>query len=86
MASLKIKSKTNANNRAMLNTTIDPEVLEAFKSYCKEIGYPMNMILESFMKQFVTGEFCLKIGKNNRLNVAIEEDDEIEVSEEQEQE
>lgn len=85
MASLKIKSKTNANNRAMLNTTIDPEVLEAFKAYCKEIGYPMNMILESFMKQFVTGEFCLKIGKNNRLNVAIEEnDEEVEISEEQE--
>ena len=73
MSSLKVDAKTNANNRAMLNTTIDPEVLEAFKAYCKELGYPMNMIIESFMRQFVTGEFILKIGRANRLEVDLQD-------------
>lgn len=73
MSSLKVDVKTNANNRAMLNTTIDPEVLEAFKAYCKELGYPMNMIIESFMRQFVTGEFILKIGRANRLEVDLQD-------------
>ena len=64
-----IKTKTVANPRSMLNTTIKTETLDGFKAYCKELGYPMNMILESFMEQFTSGEFVLKIGKANKLNV-----------------
>ena len=67
--------KNDASKRSMLNTTIDKDTLNAFKEYCKECGYKMNMILESFMKQFVAGEFTLKIGKANRLNVDMNEAD-----------
>lgn len=67
MASIKTDAKLKP--RAMLNTTIKTEALESFKAYCKEIGYPMNMVLESFMEQFVNGEFILKIAKANKLSV-----------------
>ncbi len=73
MASL--KTETKANPRSMLNTTIKTETLDGFKAYCKELGYPMNMILESFMEQFIGGEFVLKIGKANKLNVDLAEED-----------
>jgi len=67
MASIKTNAKLKP--RAMLNTTIKTEALDNFKAYCKEIGYPMNMVLESFMEQFVNGEFILKIAKANKLSV-----------------
>lgn len=68
--------KTNAETieRAVLNTTIKKGTLENFKAYCKAGSYPMNMILEAFMEQFVTGEFTLKIAKANKLTVDLEED------------
>lgn len=69
----RIKTKAVQNKRAILNTTINEKVLVDFKSYCKELGLPMNMIIESFMSQFVDGEFVLKIGKANKLNVDIED-------------
>jgi hypothetical protein len=62
MASIKPK-------RAMLNTTINEEVLAAFKDTCKESGINMNIIIETFMKQFADGEFTLKFGKSNNLSV-----------------
>lgn len=71
----RVKSDAVPQKRAMLNTTINEEVLDDFKSYCKELGFPMNMILESFMSQFVDGEFKLKIGKANRLNVDLVDND-----------
>lgn len=71
MASIKTEKK--ASKRAMLNTTIRTEILDGFKAYCKECGYPMNMILESFMEQFTNGEFKLKIGKANRIEVDIDD-------------
>lgn len=71
MSGMKTDKKVTASNRSMLNTTIETETLNAFKEYCKECGYRMNMILESFMRQFVAGEFVLKIGKANKLNVEV---------------
>ena len=44
--------------RAMLN-----------KDTCKESGINMNIIIETFMKQFADGEFTLKFGKSNNLSV-----------------
>lgn len=70
----RVKTDAVQQKRAMLNTTINEVVLEDFKAYCKELGYPMNMLLESFMRQFVDGEFVLKIGKSNKLNVDLVED------------
>lgn len=51
------------NKRTMLNTTVNKDVLETFKSYCKSVNCPMNTVLEAFMKQFSQGQFELRIGK-----------------------
>lgn len=72
----RIKTEVSPKPRAMLNTTINSEILDEFKAYCKELGYPMNMLLESFMQQFVDGEFVLKIGKANKIKVDLVEDEE----------
>lgn len=66
MASIKSK-------RAILNTTINEEVLSNFKETCNEAGINMNTVIETFMKQFVNGEFTLKFGKSNNLNVNLDE-------------
>lgn len=58
--------------RAMLNTTITEPVLNSFRDYCKKIGCPMNMVLETFMEQFSDGQFTLKLAKN-KMNLDIEE-------------
>lgn len=71
MASMKTSAKQN--QRAMLNTTIDKDVLDRFKVYCKERGYQMNTIVELFMRQFVNGEFVLKIDKNKDIEIDVEE-------------
>lgn len=71
----RVKSDAKPQKRAMLNTTINEKTLADFKSYCKELGIPMNVLIESFMVQFVNGEFMLKIAKNNKLNVDIKTED-----------
>lgn len=43
-----------------LNTKINKEVFDSFKDYCKELGYPMNVVLETFMQQYANGRFKLK--------------------------
>lgn len=72
MSSIKTNGEVNKNKRAMLNTTIDEKVLNDFKTYCKELGIPMNMALELFMRQFSTGAFTLKLAKN-KMSVDLEE-------------
>ena len=69
----RVKSDATPKPRAMLNTTINEKILDDFKAYCKELGLPMNILLEAFMKQFAEGTFVLKIGKNNKIEVDIEE-------------
>lgn len=71
-----LKTNTVAITRSTLNTTIRKEILEDFKSYCKETGVPMNMVIEAFMQQFVTGEFTMKISRANRLTVDLVDEDE----------
>jgi antitoxin component of RelBE/YafQ-DinJ toxin-antitoxin module len=68
-----IKSDAVTKKRAMLNTTIDEKVLNEFKDYCKELGFPMNIVLEAFMRQFADGSFTLKIAKN-KLSVDLEDE------------
>lgn len=43
-----------------LNQQVNKEVLDSFKDYCKEMGYPMNTVLEPFMRQFTNGRFNLE--------------------------
>ena len=42
-----------------LNTKVNKEVFEAFKDCLGEFGYPMNVMLETFMKQYANGRFKL---------------------------
>lgn len=42
-----------------LNQKINKEVFDDFKDYCKELGYPMNVVLETFMNQYANGRFKL---------------------------
>ena len=64
-----IKVNVQKNERAMLNTTINKDVLDSFKSHSKSAGMPMITVLETFMAQFVSGEFVLKIGKSNKIDI-----------------
>lgn len=68
-----IKSNAEPSKRAVLNTTINKTILKDFKAHCKNISFPMNMILESFMEQFTNGEFTLKIARGNKLNVDLKD-------------
>lgn len=60
------------NEKAMLNTTINKEVLNSFRNHCKDIKCPMNIVLEAFMTQFSNGEFIVKLGKA-KMEVDIDE-------------
>lgn len=42
-----------------LNTKVNKEVFDAFKDYCKEQGYPLNVMIETFMRQYTNGNFHL---------------------------
>ena len=42
-----------------LNLEINREVFNGYKDYCKKRGYPMNVLLESFMQQYANGRFQL---------------------------
>lgn len=42
-----------------LNTKVNKEVFESFKDCCSELGYPMNVLLETFMRQYSNGKFKL---------------------------
>jgi antitoxin component of RelBE/YafQ-DinJ toxin-antitoxin module len=42
-----------------LNTKVNKEAFEAFKDCCGELGYPMNVMIETFMRQYTNGKFKL---------------------------
>ena len=42
-----------------LNQKINKEILDAFRDYLKEQGYSMNIMLETFMRQYANGKFKL---------------------------
>ena len=42
-----------------LNTKVNKKVFDAFKDCCKRQGYPLNVMLESFMRQYADGDFKL---------------------------
>lgn len=54
-----IKRDVKRVQTTALNTKINKEVFDAFKDYCKELGYPMNVMLETFMRQYANGRFKL---------------------------
>ena len=54
-----IKRDVQRVETTALNQKINKEVFDNFKDYCKELGYPMNVILETFMNQYANGRFKL---------------------------
>ena len=55
-----IKRDVKRVETTALNQKINKEVFDAFKDYCKELGYPMNVMLETFMQQYANGRFNIK--------------------------
>ena len=44
-----------------ISQKVNKEVLDAFKDRCKYLGYPLNMLLETFMQQYADGRFDLDV-------------------------
>lgn len=44
-----------------LNTRVNKEVFDSFKVRCKQQGYQLNIILETFMRQYSNGRFKLDV-------------------------
>lgn len=43
-----------------LNTKVNKEVFDNFKVRCLELRYPMNVMLEIFMRQYADGRYSLR--------------------------
>lgn len=54
-----VSSNVQRVETTALNTKINKEVLDNFKDCCKEQGYSMNVMLETFMRQYSNGRFEL---------------------------
>lgn len=71
-----IKVDAERAETTALNTKINKDVFEDFKIYCKTLGYPMNVLLETFMRQYTKGNFglsnndILKFNKTDKRNKA----------------
>lgn len=52
-----IKRDVKRVETTALNQKVNKEVFDGFKDYCKELGYPMNVVLETFMRQYANGRF-----------------------------
>ena len=42
-----------------LNTKVSKEVFQKFKDFCAYQGYPMNVMIETFMRQYTNGRYKL---------------------------
>ena len=54
-----IKRDVERVETTALNTKVNKEVFDAFKDCCKEQGYPLNVMLETFMRQYANHNFKL---------------------------
>lgn len=52
-----VNSNAKRMETASLNTKVNKKVFDDFKDCCKELGYPMNVLLETFMQQYANGRF-----------------------------
>ena len=55
-----IKRDVKRVETTALNQKVNKEVFDSFKDVCKEQGYAMNVILETFMQQYANGRFHIK--------------------------
>lgn len=61
--------------KAQFNTPINAQVLDNFKAKCKEQGIKQNLVIEAFMKQYIAGEFSIKVIKENENYLDVIADD-----------
>lgn len=54
-----VNSNVSRVENTPLNTKVNKEIFESFKDYCSYLGYPMNVVLETFMRQYANGRFKL---------------------------
>ena len=52
-----VSSNAQRVETTALNTKVNKEVFDKFKDCCKEDGYPLNVMLETFMRQYANGRF-----------------------------
>lgn len=52
-----VSSNAQRVKTTALNTKVNKEVFDKFKDCCKEQGYPLNVLLETFMRQYANGRF-----------------------------
>ena len=69
-------------DRERLSTTINADVLKAFKSKCEDDGYKLSAVLEAFMRQYNCGEFTLAVVKTSSIIPKETENDTIMCQEE----
>ena len=55
-----IKRDVKRVETTALNQKVNKEVFDAFKDVCKEQGYAMNVVLETFMQQYSNGRFYIE--------------------------
>lgn len=55
-----IKRDVKRVETTALNQKVNKEVFDAFKDVCKEQGYAMNVVLETFMQQYANGRFHIE--------------------------
>ena len=78
-----IKGNINKNyNRAGFATMIDVDVQKQFSAKCKEQGVQINLLIEYFMKAYISGDFELdlvdkrkveKVGKKKERESKLED-------------
>ena len=56
-----IKRDIERTETISVGQNINKEVLDEFKDYCKLLGYPMNVILETFMLQYADDRFSIPV-------------------------
>lgn len=68
-----VTSNVSRAESTPLNTKVNKEVFESFKDYCAYLGYPMNVVLETFMRQYANGRF--KLDENDIMSFKYDKDD-----------
>lgn len=68
-----VSSNVSRAESTPLNTKVNKEVFESFKDYCAYLGYPMNVVLETFMRQYASGRF--KLDENDIMSFKYDKDD-----------
>ena len=54
-----VNSNAKRLETTALNTKVNKQVFDAFKDRCKELGYPMNVLLETFMQQYANEKYIV---------------------------